>query len=130
MMSIVQNYSTDSPKPQLLLLDAEQLGQSIPPLADLGKRMRSMISDILAPQEIGKTAYGNSGLVQNVMEIDFARAEASMRRLAHHQGLDFDKLVQEASGHFLHEGGIIRPVELTDEDINLLTDDDDQALRE
>ncbi len=128
MTLVVRNYPTESPGTPLIVSEMGYLVQSIPSLAPLGERLRSMVDDLLAPQEIGKTAYKKGDSGRNAMEIDFAGAESSMRQIVRQQGLDFDKLAQKASEHFRDPAAAPYASDLTDEQINLLADDDDQAL--
>ncbi len=133
MILVAEEYAAGSRKPPASFPETGYWGgMSI--VNELDERVRSIRRDIQQPLAIGQWPYGHiecprsTASPWNPLAIDFAGAESSMRQIASQQGLDFDKLAQEASEHFRNPTVSPYASDLTDEEINLLADDDDQAL--
>ena len=121
------NYHNAAPGRDFIFYEPAYSVQAIPTLRDVDNRLRLMKNNISAPQEIDKEAYDGVGPATT---LDFAAIESSMRQIAQQQGIDFDALIQEASHHFQNPAITPWMSNLTDSDIKLLADDDDQALSE
>ncbi len=130
MMVATESYYANTPRSSAAIVcESAYLAQLTPSLKLINDSVRSMWSDLSAPKQMRELSYGRASPTAT-QEIDFARTEAAMRQIAGRQGIDFDNLVQEASEHF--QGTSVNPhaVDLTEEDINRLMEDDDQALRD
>lgn len=99
------------------------------------KYLRRLFANMSAPGKVSNIAYETGqGFLQSMQsskgieEIDFASAEVAMKKLAKEQGLDFDRIVENVSLHFRNSDFSATRNKLTDDDINRLVEDDDQAL--
>jgi hypothetical protein len=116
---------------------AEHLGCGVvyrPPYDQAGSLLEAVVAaleKITAPATnrnwLWSTPYGVGGSAPR-LEIDFGGVEADMRRLAAQQGLDFDRIVEQAATHFRRGVADSPSTLLTDEDIRKLAEDDDRAI--
>ena len=140
MMFLAQKCPGSSPGGSAEIVFTSPYLDQISPLGLINKLVLSIQRDLAAPGQLRSVPYGITapGQLRSVpygridpqatVEIDFAGTEAAMSELAAQQGIDFDRLVDEAAEHFQDAAVRPRQVALTQEEIGSLTDDDGRAI--